>query len=307
MHAAQITVWGNPPAYAAVPDLPAPSDDQLQLRVLATAIHQLVRARATGSHYTAPSLPHLPGVDGVGEDVATGKRYYFFAMVTGSFAEVVNVPKTAVWEIPGGADPVTVAALVNPGMSGWMALSSRTTALPKDFTVAILGATSASGRLAVDVARAHGAAKVIGIARNASALDKMKLDGRVVLGAETDWSALGQVDVVLDYIYGAAANDLLAALPPYRSEVQFVQIGMVSGTTEIPLSGPLLRSKRVTLRGAGPGAWTMQEFNQEAPAIIKLVASLDRGDGIVVKKLAEAEAAWGDKSLASKRVVFVPE
>ncbi|KAI9152341.1 quinone oxidoreductase [Paramyrothecium foliicola] len=307
MYAAQVTSWTEPPVYTQVQELSEPSADQLQLRVLATAIHRLVRSRAAGQHYTSRVLLHLPGVDGVGQDVVTGKKYYFFALASGSFAEVVNVPKTAAWELPEGADAVTVAALVNPAMSSWMALAARTTELPNNFSVAVLGVTSASGRIAVHVARKFGASKVVGLARNATAMGKLGLDDTIVLSASTNWKNIGEVDVILDYVFGAQALELLQALPPSDKEVQFVQIGMVSGQEDIPVSASLLRSKRITIRGAGPGSWSMQEFAAEVPGMLNLVAVLERENDIVVRDLKDIAGVWIDKGLESKRVVFVPK
>ncbi|GKT94516.1 quinone oxidoreductase [Colletotrichum tofieldiae] len=166
-------------------------------------VHRLVLSRAAGTHYTSTTLPHLPGADGVGEDPTTGQRYYFTALATGSFAEFVNIERSLVAPLPKTADSVAVAAYTNPVMSSWMAFAARTAAQKPGFSVAILGVTSASGRVAVDVARAKGAGRVVGIARNAAAMAEIALDERIVLaGGETDWSKLGEVDVVLDYVYG---------------------------------------------------------------------------------------------------------
>jgi NADPH:quinone reductase-like Zn-dependent oxidoreductase len=296
-----------PPTYTTVDDLPDPSESQLQLRVIATGVHHLVRSRAAGRHYTSKSLPHLPGVDGVGVHVKTGRRYYFSAFTTGSFAELVNVEKQRAWPLPeiDGADPVAIAAYMNPAMSSWMAFATRTSALKTGFSVAILGATSTSGRIAVDVARAHGAGHVVGIARNAAAMGHKHLDASIELNSSTDWNRLGKIDVILDYVYGEPSLDLLRALPPTDQEIQFVHLGSMSGQTEINLPGSILRSKRVALRGAGPGSWTMEEFAAEVPALLQLVAGLEKGHDVVTKSLEEVENVWADPSFITKRIVFM--
>ncbi|KAJ0164986.1 hypothetical protein CTA2_12690, partial [Colletotrichum tanaceti] len=204
MRAALVTSWGSPPTYTTTADLPPPSPTQIRLRVLAAGVHRLVLARAAGTHYTSTTLPHLPGADGVGEDPTTGRRYYFSALATGSFAEFVNVeramlaplPETQTADADADAVAVAVAAYTNPVMSSWMALAARTGTAPTTaagagagagagtvrepgFSVVILGVTSASGRVAVDVARSKGAGRVVGIARNAAAMAEMELDERI--------------------------------------------------------------------------------------------------------------------------------
>lgn len=317
MHAAQVTAWGSAPVYVAVSDPPAPSSSQIQLRVLATGVHQLVRSRAAGKHYTSKTLPHTPGVDGVGEDASTGTLYYFSAFSSGSFQERVNVERSAAWPLSTAGTPsrdeiIRVAALMNPAMSSWMALATRTPARPDSFSIAILGVTSASGRVAVEVARrAFGATRVVGIARNAAAMAEMKgLDERIALreGDDTDWSALGEVDVVLDYVYGTATLSLLKALQPSsHGEIQYVQVGSVSGEMDIPLPGMILRSKRIALRGAGPGSWSMPEYAAEAPGMMKLIQGYQGSVSIADFGFGDLEKVWDDRSLKDKRVVFTSE
>ncbi|KAK1991125.1 quinone oxidoreductase [Colletotrichum falcatum] len=307
MYAALVDSWGSPPTYTTTDDLPPPSPTQIRLRVLAAGVHRLVLSRAAGKHYTSTTLPHLPGADGVGEDPATGQRYYFTALLTGSFAEFVNAERSLAAPLPEAADPVAVAAFTNPVMSSWMALAARTGAGPEPgFSVAVLGVTSASGRVAVDVARAKGAGRVVGIARNAAAMADMALDERIVLaGAETDWSKLGDVDVVLDYVYGPAAIDLLTALPKSEREVQFVHVGSVSGDGDVSLPGAILRGKRVAIRGAGPGSWTMEEYANEVQGMVGVSSGLEAKD-VAAFGFKDVEDGWKEAG-GKKRVVFVSE
>ncbi|KAL3295517.1 quinone oxidoreductase [Colletotrichum asianum] len=306
MHAAIVNAWGSPPTYTTVPDLPAPSQSQIRLRVLAAGIHRLVLSRASGKHYTSTTLPHHPGVDGVGEDPTTGQRYYFASLQSGSFSEFVNIERHFVAKLPENADPVTAAAFMNPIMSSWMALSARAAPQKPGFTVAILGATSVSGRVAVDVVRSKGAGRVIGIARNEAALAGMPLDERIVLGPGTDWSKLGEVDVVLDYVYGDAAAGLLKALPKSEREVQYIHVGSVSRDETMMLPGAILRAKRVALRGAGPGSWTMEEYAKELGGMVEIAAKLER-KGVAVEAFKDVESAWGKARVGGDRIVFVSD
>ncbi|KAK6222234.1 quinone oxidoreductase [Colletotrichum tabaci] len=309
MHAALVNSWGSPPTYTTAADLPPPSPTQIRLRVLAAGVHRLVLSRAAGKHYTSTTLPHLPGADGVGEDPTTGQRYYFSALATGSFAEFVNIERDMLAPLPETADAVAVAAYTNPVMSSWMAFAARAAAATAvrepGFSVAILGVTSASGRVAVDVARSKGAGRVVGIARNAAAMAEMELDERIVLraGGETDWSRLGEVDVVLDYVYGPPVVDLLKALPASEREVQFVHVGSVSGDGDISLPGAILRGKRVAIRGAGPGSWTMAEYAKELGGMVGVSSGL-KGNNVTVIGFKDVEKGWKEAAIGKNRVVF---
>ena len=307
MHTAQITQWGEAPKYieVATPELLSSDSNLIQIKVQATGLHQVVRARAQGTHYSANTLPHIPGVDGVGT-TTTGQQVYFhtFTIPTGSFTEVINVPKEDVAVLPEGVDVVQVAAAMNPVLSSWMALRRRTTNLPANFSVLILGATSASGTIAIDVARHLGAKRVIGVARNLSALKQLGLDEAIEMKEpveQTDFSKVGQVDVILDYVYGPITAHLLGSLKP-TGPVQFVQIGTL-GTPTMDLAAAILRSKDITMRGTGPGAWSMADLRAELPGMAMATKAL-RPIGVKVAKLSDVESVWGEKT--RERLVFVP-
>jgi len=294
MFGAQVLAWGDVPNYATLrtPDLPASNETQIE--VAAVGLHHIVRKRALGQHYSATILPHIPGIDGTGTSI-DGRDVYFLTLPsgTGSFVERVNVPCADVFELPLNSDKVQIAALVNNAVSSWMALRRRTVALPRDFTVLILGATSASGAVAVPLARSLGAGKVIGCGRNVEKLATLGLDLTVPLLepiTATNFDSLGQVDVILDYIYGPATVQLLNSLKPTR-HVQYIQIGNVAAT-DITLSADTLRSKNITMTGSGIGSFSPDELRAEIPGLLNAVQKLPRVKLNVVP-LSEVKTVWG--------------
>lgn len=307
MHIAQVEHWGEPPKYTTVatPEPPNPSSDNVQIKVSATAIHNLVRLRASGTHYSAKTLPHVPGVDGVGT-TAEGEEAYFFDFhgSSGTFADVVTVPKANVFPLPTGADPIQVSALVNPAMSSWLALRKRAFYLPRHFSVLILGATSTSGRLAIPIARALGAGRIVGCARNQDTLDTLDLDSTIVLRdpvKSTDWSSLGHIDVILDYLYGPPTEHLLHSIKATKL-TQYINIGGLAGPT-ITLHSKVVRSSKVVMLGSGIGSWSDDEIREEMPDLLKAIVSLPVPK-IEVDRLHEIETVWGRKG--DERIVLVP-
>ncbi|KAI1359515.1 hypothetical protein F5Y08DRAFT_319458 [Xylaria arbuscula] len=309
MHIAQVSDWSEGPRYITVDAPPAPSDNEIQLRVLATGLHQVVRSRASGRHASSGAPPHNVGIDCVGRDVATGKLYYCIWMKPGfgTFAELITVPKATVHPLPDTIDPVAFAGSVNPAMSGWLALTQRASNLPENYTVLILGATSASGRLAVHVAKTLGAGKVIGVARDEAALANLEgLDEFIVQKdpiTDTDFSKV-TCDVVLDYVYGDLALHVLSTIDIQRP-LQYISIGVLS-RKEVAIPPGLLRSRDITIRGSGPGAVPMQTVGQEIKRLVPAVTKMALLEAHSVP-LKDIEAAWQDKSLAGKgRLVFIP-
>lgn len=304
MHSAQVTDWGQPPKYVEIktPKIPDRKCGLVQIRVVAVGCHKLVRARAAGTHYAIDTLPHTPGVDGVGT-TEDGRLVYFTTFATGgSFSEVVIVPEEDVVLLPPGVDVAQAAAFVNPGLSSWMAIRTRTTNLPPNFSILIMGATSASGMIAIPLARAMGAGKVMGCARNSAALSVLDLDEAIPLVdplEETDFSSVGNVDCILDYIYGPPALQLLLSLKS-ASPVQYVQMGCLESLS-MHVPGSLLRLKNLTIRGSGPGSFSVEELRNEIPRLLSAIRSIKRS--VKVVPFSNVEEAWNSSS-ASESIVF---
>ena len=168
----------------------------------------------------------------------------------------------------------------------------------------VLGATSASGRCAIPLARAMGAKRVVGVARNKEVLDTLGLDESIVIQEDvekTDFSTVGDVNVVLDYVFGPLAEHYFNTVNPTVA-IQYVHIGGLSMST-INLNGAALRSKDITIRGSGPGAWTPQQSAAHLPEMLEAMVSLPE-QPVRVEKLADIEKAW--TSNGEGRLVIVP-
>jgi len=308
MHAAVVSTYGKSPSYTTLPTLPAPTASQIQLRVAATGLHNVVRSRANGTHFSSPPLPQIPGIDGIGI-ASDGKRYYFNAFSSGgSFASHINVERGDTVAMPDNLDTIQAAALVNPATSSWMALKARTTNRPSAFTVLILGATSTSGRLAIPLARALGAGHVMGAARNAPTLSTLGLDSSLVVAEDpstTDFSSLKgtEIDLILDYINGPLPTALLSTHKQSKP-LQYVHIGTLSGQ-DMTLPGAVLRSNDLTIRGSGPGAWRLEDAVRELPEMLNALAAA-KDQNVRVVNLEDVEQEWARKVEGEGRIVFVP-
>ncbi|RXW33063.1 quinone oxidoreductase family protein [Propioniciclava flava] len=174
MKAALVTAYGHNPQYADAPE-PVASEEEIVIDVLAAALAPRVRSQAAGSHYTSTgALPLIPGVDGVGA-LPDGRQVYFLLppdTTHGSMAQRVAMDPRRSVVLPEGADPVVVAATMNPAMASWVALRQRAHWRPGG-SVLVLGATGSAGRAAVRVAHHLGAAEIVAVGRNATRMSDL--------------------------------------------------------------------------------------------------------------------------------------
>jgi NADPH:quinone reductase-like Zn-dependent oxidoreductase len=304
MKAAIVQGAGQAPVYADIAE-PALCAGEHRVLVTAAAVSHVVRSRASGRHYSSSGqFPFVVGIDGVGR-LNDGTRVYFVLPKApyGSMAEEAVVPRAQWLTLPEGLDDVTAAAIANPGMSSWAAYLERAK-LKAGETVLVNGATGTAGRLAVQIARHLGAAKVIATGRNAEALKTLtSLGADVTIPLVEDEAALENsfkahfaegVDVVIDYLWGKSAERLLIAAAkaaPEAVPIRFVQVGSASGS-DITLPAAALRSSAIELMGSGIGSLPLERLIFCIGEVLK--ATVPCGFKIATRPvpLADVEHAW---------------
>jgi NADPH:quinone reductase-like Zn-dependent oxidoreductase len=317
MKAAIVRGPGQTPVYGEF-ETPVPSSAQTRLSITAAAISQVVKSRASGTHYSSQGqFPFVAGIDGVGRR-DDGNRVYFVLPPAphGSMAQQTLVPSAQCVAVPEGLDDVTAAAIAIPGMSSWSAYTERAR-LQVGETVLVNGATGSAGRLAVQIAKHLGAKKVIATGRNTDALRSVAaLGADVTIPLLQDPEALERsfkeqfaagVDVVLDYLWGASAERLLIAgakAGPDAVPIRFVQIGSTSGA-DITLPSAVLRSSAIQLMGSGMGSVPRERLVEAIAGVLR--ATLPGGFKIATTTvpLSEVERAWAAADRA-RRTVFIP-
>jgi NADPH:quinone reductase-like Zn-dependent oxidoreductase len=319
MNAAVVTSFEEPPHYQKF-EVPQPAGaDEILVDVLAVGLHPRVRSGAAGAHYTSTgTLPMIPGVDGVGRR-PDGRLIYFASHddVIGTMAEKAVVDARRAVELPDDADIAKVAAAMNPAMSSWVALRRRVPLEPGQ-SVLVLGATGSAGTMAVQVAKRLGAGRVVCAGRDQTRLDALEALGADDVVALTDdddatdralGAAAGEVDIVIDYLWGKPAQRAIMALLTARSDrshaLNWIQIGAMAGPT-IELPSVALRSANLRIQGNGQGAISPGAYVAELPS---LVEEIDTG-AIAVKTnavpLAKVEAIWTRPGPPGERTVLVP-
>jgi NADPH:quinone reductase-like Zn-dependent oxidoreductase len=319
MNAAVVQSFTAPPTYTTFAD-PIAQPGETLITVTAAGLHQIVKSLANGSHYgSSGELPFIPGVDGVGR-LSDGVRVYFGGarFPYGTMAEQTVITGHIIIPLPEGLDDATAAAIANPAMSSWVALTSRAKFVPGE-TVLILGATGTSGQLAVQIAKRRGARRVIGVGRNPAALAKLPslgADATISLDQPPDTlleafrAELAQgVDIVLDYLCGPPAEALLQAiavkgLAHSTSRVRYINIGSTAGAS-ITLPAATLRSSGLELLGSGFGSASMDQIRQAITEFFTLAAKSPFDFSLKTAPLSQVESLWNEKDQAT-RLVFQP-
>lgn len=312
MKAAIVTEFGQPPRYGTFDD-PVPDAEHDVVRVLAAAVHQVVRSRASGRHYSSTeTLPMVPGIDGVALR-ADGVRVYTGGCPEpfGTLAESAPVPRGWGVPIPDAVDDATAAALVNPACSSWLPLAPLLSDRP-DATVLIHGATGVSGLLAVQIARTLGAARVLAAGRSAARLERARdrgADATVVLDAALPerlaQAAPDGVDVIIDYLWGEPTRDLLVALLPGHRHpdrpLDLIEVGAVAGAS-LPIDAAWLRSRPLRVRGSGLGSVGPRAMFEAVGGVLDAAAEGRLNVDFITRPLAEVEDAWD----GTERLVLIP-
>ncbi|HLZ59534.1 MAG TPA: zinc-binding alcohol dehydrogenase family protein [Ktedonosporobacter sp.] len=320
MKAAVVHTFGRPPRFEEFPE-PTAGEGEVRVSVRAAGLHPVVKALASGSHYASTHvLPLIPGIDGVGF-LDDGTRVYFSMdrPPYGTMAERAVVPRDMCIPIPDSLDAVTAAALFNPALSSWFALT-RAEFAPGE-TVLILGATGAAGKLAVQVAKHLGAGKVIALGRNAQALSELPALGvdvtislnqsdQDLTAAIANAAGATGIDIIIDYLWGRPTEAVIAAITRQgmmhmAPRVRLIQVGQMAGPT-ITLPGSVLRGSGLEIFGSGAGTIPTERIREAVTRLMAEAASGKLRVDVEPVPLAEIEAAWDRQSTDNRRIVILP-
>jgi NADPH:quinone reductase-like Zn-dependent oxidoreductase len=320
VNAAVVHAFNAPPRYGAFDD-PVATEGEALVTVSAVGLHQIVKSLATGRHYgSTGALGFVPGVDGVGR-LADGTRVYFGASHSpfGSFAERCVTARAMCLPVPEALDDATIAAMMNPGMSSWAALTERAQFVAGE-SVLILGASGVAGQLAVQIAKRLGARRVVATGRNPELLENCaRLGADAVISLSQQPEALvealrsefsqNKIDVVLDYVWGSPAERSMEAilqkgLQHAARRIRYLQIGSVAGPT-ISLPAATLRSSGLELYGSGFGSVSMERIFQALRDFLNEAARKPFQMKVKTAPLRDVESLWNFAD-PGVRLVFQP-
>lgn len=324
MKAAIVEERGRPPVYGDAPEPEAP-DGMVVADVRAAALKNIERALVDGSHYASGMLP-IPGQIGLDAVVRLpdGRRVYTGATPPGgAMAERMTVNPELAVELPDTVGDAEAAALPNAGISAWFALEYAGAIRPGQ-SVLVLGGTGVTGSLAVQLAKGRfGAGRVVAAGRDSGRLEQLTgrgADATIRIGPDDIGPEVRRLhtdrpfDLVLDYLWGAPAEQTLRALAHEDLAAEFhrtryVQIGEMAGSS-IDLPAAVLRSAGIELLGQGGGSVPKEAFGRVVPevlpALIAMLADRTISVDVQVRPLAEVTEAWTAPAPSGTRVVLTP-
>lgn len=306
---------GQAPVYGEFAE-PQTAPGLLVVEVCAAALSGLdTRVARRFDYFKMPDGPFVVGREGVARR-SDGRRIYFNAEAQagpfGSMAERTLIDPRFSFAVPEDVADDVAAAVGNAGLAAWLPLTWRAPLRPGE-TVLILGATGISGLIAVAAARRLGAGRVIAAGRNRAALARARELGADAIvdltSAAADFAAAyreaagGEVDLVIDYVFGPPAEAALAVLAHYG---RLVHIGSLGGPA-INVTGLTLRRTCCDVLGF---ASYHAPIDVQTRAYAELCRLAGRGEiplDIETRPLSEIAAAWDAKAAGSRRrQVLIP-
>ncbi len=285
------------------------------VELVATGIHPIVRKAIAGEHYLSDGRwPAIPGVDAVARTTEGALVYTGYARAPfGTIADRISVPAQMMLPLPTDVDPTVIAAGLNPGLSSWPILA---TVGDLDLVI-VAGATGSAGRLAVQNARILGARRIVAIGRNPDALATLAGDAVAAIALTGDRktdsgaiaAALGEFGtaLILDYVWGSAAEAIFAALmdPGLYGEtasIRHVQIGD-GGGSEARVPAQLLRSRPIEIVGSGAGSVSIVELMKQLPVYVELLAAGKVTLDVETFPLNDIATAWESERSGVRTVI----
>jgi NADPH2:quinone reductase len=235
--------------------IPSPADDEVLIRVEATAVNYADAIMVAGRYQTKPPLPFSPGLETAGVIEACGKDVsglkpgdrVMAILAYGGLAEYAVAPAAETFVIPIGMDFVEAGAFPVAYVSSHVAIRWQGRLEPGE-TMLVLGAAGGVGLTAVEIGKAIGA-RVIAAASTAEKLavavehgadatinySTEKLTERVM--ALTNDTG---VDVCFDPVGGSLFD---AALSSLGWGGRILLVGFVGGIPQIPANRLLVKHR----------------------------------------------------------------
>jgi len=253
MRAIQITEFGGPEVLT-VTDLPEPvaAPGHVLIDVSRAGVNYADTHQIENNYLAETALPLVPGGEVVGT-TPDGRRVV--ALVgSGGYAERAVAPVPLVWDVPDSIDDVTALSMIIQGASAWLLLR-RSVHLAPGESVVVHAAAGGVGTVAVQLARAWGAGRII-----ATASSEEKRAVALELGADVavdpnepdlkdaliEANGGQRVDIVLEMTGGTVTDQSLRALAPFG---RLAFYGMASRQEPSPVTPADLMAHSTTIAG----------------------------------------------------------
>jgi NADPH:quinone reductase len=258
VRAVQITEFGGPDVLRVTEvEEPVAGEGQVLIDVDTAGVNYADTHQAENSYLARQQLPLIPGAEVVGRvrgGDLDGRRVVALLSRAGGYAEVARAPRSLVQPLSDDLTDRQALALIVQGTTAWHLLRTSTHLEPGQ-SVLVQSAAGGVGSIAVQLAKAWGAGRVIGTASTAAKrelAESLGADVAIDLSDRPDADAVATairaangghgVDVVLEMTGGHVFDGSLQALKPLgrlavfgmasRTPPEPVQIGALMGTSK---------------------------------------------------------------------------
>lgn len=253
MRAVQVTEFGGPEVLENVElSDPVPGEGQVLIEVDHAGVNYADTHQAENSYLAPSQLPLVPGGEVVG-CTPDGARVVAL-LGSGGYAERAVADRRMVIPVPDRVDDLSALSFIVQGATAWLLLR-KNAHLDSGESVVVHAAAGGVGSIAVQLAKAWGAGRVIA---TASSEEKRSLalelgaDAAVDSRAEDMTAVLREanggkrVDIVLDMTGGRVTDQSIAALAPFG---RLAFYGMASRQQPKPVQLGALLSHSTTISG----------------------------------------------------------
>jgi tumor protein p53-inducible protein 3 len=242
---------------------PVMKEDELLLRIRATALNRADLLQRRGKHPPPKGVPDILGLEMAGEVVEVGSACEGWApgdrvcalLPGGGYAERVSVPAGLAMRIPENLSFEQAAAIPEVFLTAYQNLFNVAHLAPGE-TVLVHAGGSGVGTAAIQLIREAKAASLV------TAGTKEKIDLCLALGARAgwnykegafppwvaEWTDGRGVDIILDFVGAAYFGQNLQSM---ATDGRMVVIGTLGGAEVEKFSLRTLMSKRLQITGAG--------------------------------------------------------
>ncbi len=323
MKAIRIHETGSP-AVMQVDDIdtPTPAPGEVLIRVGVAGVNFTDVMARQGMYISRDRVPELPltlgtevagVVTAIGPDVPDdliGRRV--IAFVRGGYAEYAITSPDLLTELPANVDLAEATAYLVQGVTAWQLLRDCGRIEPGQ-SVLVHAAAGGVGTIAVQLAKAFGAATVVA---TAGSTEKRKL--AMELGADIaidytqpEWpdavlaaTGGGGADIILDAVGGTIGEQSLACLAPFGRMVVY---GVSSGRLASFAGSQLMQANQSVIgywltSRLNPGAGTPSPSGRIVAELLALAGS-GQVHGIVTHAFALENAAEAHRAISARRTV----
>jgi NADPH2:quinone reductase len=253
VRAIQIGRYGGPEVLDLVelPD-PQPGPHQILIDVDAVGINYADTHLADGSYLSSPELPFVPGSEVVGH--TADSRRVVALTGSGGYASKAVAPAALTVDVPPSIGDGEALSTLVQGLSAWHLLRTSARLQPGE-SVVVNAAAGGVGSIAVQLAKAFGAGRVIA---TASSAEKQKLALELGADVAVDGDADGYtervieanggkpVDIVLDAVGGPV---FAAAFEALGHGGRIVTFGAASREAPAPIEPARLMKRNLSVVG----------------------------------------------------------